>query len=215
MAVPTYAGKPACSCLVEWLTEFHKQLGLRGITREFRVYQLIGGAAASGGTHANGGAFDIQTLPPAGIALAREMGAATWNRSAGFSTPHAHGVLNGCPHNGPAAYQIAALAAGFNGLGKGGRGGYDDGPGPRRLRTYRQGIEWARAQSGDEDMDKVLAWIDTVHKAVLGVKADVNTVHQTVIAQGKEIAAIKAELAKVRPDIDTVHKAVLRVEKKG
>lgn len=70
------------------------------------------------------------------------------------------------------------------------------------------------AEYQEEDMDKVLQWIASVHDSVLGVKADVATVHDTVIAQGKELAALKAEVAKIRPDINTVHQAVLKGGKK-
>lgn len=149
----SFRGFPACSCLAMWLPAYERELQRRGLLEgDLRIYQLIGGAAASGGTHATGGAFDILDLPGEhDLWVARQMGAdATWSRTEkqGFM-PHIHGVLTGCPHNGPAAYQIDAVRAGFNGLGRGGRGAPDDGPRPLSGRTWRQGIEWARQQEDD------------------------------------------------------------------
>lgn len=147
--MPSFRGKPACSCLVKWLPAFEAELKRRGVIKSsIDVAQLIGGAPQSGGTHSTGGAFDIWQHDATTIRVAREMGAATWarTRAQGFD-PHAHGVLNGCPHNRPARYQIAALAAGYNGLGLGGRGGRDDGPAPRSLRSWEDGIKWAKAQA--------------------------------------------------------------------
>ncbi len=149
--MPTYTDRTgrrwnACSCLVKWLPVFEQELlDLGVIKHNIDVAQLIGGASASAGTHSKGGAFDIWQRDDTTIKVAREMGAATWHRTRaqGFQ-PHAHGVLNGCPHNGPARYQIAALAAGYNGLGYAGRGGRDDGPSPRSLRSWEAGIEWAK-----------------------------------------------------------------------
>lgn len=148
MALPSYVvwfrGKPACPCLAEWLPVFERELIRRGVIREsIDIYQLIGGAAASGGTHTKGGAFDIVQRDPVTIWVARQMGAdATWARTT-MSPPHAHGVLTGCPHNGPAAYQITEVRNGGDGLV-----GSSPDPGPRPLsgRTWRQGIEWARQQ---------------------------------------------------------------------
>lgn len=146
----SFRGFKCCSCLAKWLPAFEAELLRRGLIKQsIDVYQLTGSAAASAGTHAKGGAFDIAQTSPAAIGLARQMGAdATWHRrrSQGFDVDHTHGVLRGCPHNGPARYQIAAVDAGFNGLGAGGRGGKDDGPRPLSGRTWSEGIAWANAQ---------------------------------------------------------------------
>ena len=144
----SFRGKTACDCLAKWLPVFERELLDLGVVKKnIDVYQLIGGAAASAGTHSTGGAFDIGQMQRTALVIARQMGAdATWVRTKaqGFKTPHTHGVLRGCPHNGPARYQIAAVDAGFNGLGKGGRGGKDDGPRPLSGRTWREGIKWAK-----------------------------------------------------------------------
>jgi hypothetical protein len=149
--VVDFRGKPACPCLASWLPVFEQVLLARGVIREsLDIAQLIGGAAASGGTHATGGAFDVWQHDAVTVAVARQMGAAAWARTPaqGFD-PHTHGVLRGCPHNEPGRYQIAALDAGYNGLGYGGRGAPDDGPRPVPARTWQQGIEWARTQLED------------------------------------------------------------------
>jgi hypothetical protein len=147
--MPFFRGKPACSCLVAWLVAYERELLRRGLIKyNLDVYQLIGGAGASAGTHRTGGAFDLGQFSTEALKVARQMGAdADWHRTPnqGF-IHHAHGVLRGCPHNGPARYQITAVDAGYNGLGLNGHGGRDDGPRPLSGRTWDQGIKWAAAQ---------------------------------------------------------------------
>jgi hypothetical protein len=143
-----FRGKPACTCLASWLPVYEAVLLRRGVIKKsLDIYQLIGTAPASAGTH-KGGAYDIAQVSTAAVRNAREMGSAAWHRTPaqGFRPEHHHGVLKGCPHVAPiAANQITALAAGYNGLGHLGRGGKDDGPAPRHLRTWEEGIAWARA----------------------------------------------------------------------
>lgn len=148
----TFRGYPACSCLIAWLPAYEAELKRRGIlkTGSLRIYQLIGGAAKSGGTHATGGAFDLLDLPGGDdIWVARQMGAdATWSRSYNWDNrngmAHVHGVLTGCPHNGPARYQINDVRRGLNGLANHGK---DTGPRPLSGRTWQEGIAWAKAQA--------------------------------------------------------------------
>lgn len=146
-----FRGKPACECLAAWLPAFEAELKARRLLAgSLSIFQLIGGAAASAGTHSTGGAFDLVDLVgEEDLWVARQMGAdATWSRKApSFSPPHVHGVLRGCPHNGPARYQIAAVDLNGNGLGSNGMGGADDGPRPLSKRTWQQGIEWQREQA--------------------------------------------------------------------
>lgn len=150
--VITFRGFPACECLAEWLPWVEKlQLHRRIIQYNIDIYQLIGGASASAGTHSKGGAFDVAQATWGALEVYRQAGAdASWRRTTqqGFSVTHAHGVLRGCPHNTPARYQIDAVDAGYNGLGAGGRGGRDDGPRPLSKRTWQQGIEWIKQQLG-------------------------------------------------------------------
>lgn len=149
--MPYFRGFPACECLVEWLPWVEKlMLHRRIIQHNLDLFQLVGGASASAGTHSKGGAFDVAQSSWGALEIYRAAGAdASWRRTPaqGF-TLHAHGVLRGCPHNTPARYQITAVDAGYNGLGTGGRGGRDDGPRPLSKRTWQQGIEWIKAQLG-------------------------------------------------------------------
>lgn len=144
-----FRGRPACSCLIEWLPAFEAELKRRGVIKNsIDIWQLIGGAKASGGTHSTGGAFDVAQRDATTVKVAREMGAAFWNRPYNWDNrggmAHGHGVLNGCPHNGPARYQINDLARGLNGLANRAK---DTGPAPRNLRTWKDGIKWAKAQA--------------------------------------------------------------------
>jgi hypothetical protein len=141
----------ACVCLAQWLGVYQRlAIAKKLVTKGIDPWQLTGGAAASAGTHTQGGVFDLlyQTTD-AHVALSREMGApATWRRTVaqGFARVHIHGVLTGCPHNSPARYQIDAQRAGYNGLGTNGRGGSDSHPDPSVYRTWNQGIAWAEAE---------------------------------------------------------------------
>lgn len=147
--MPDFRGKPACDCLVQWLPAYEAELQARGIlTGPLHIYQLIGNAAASSLTHSKGGAFDLLDLPGnEDLRIARQMGAdATWSRTTaqGFSPPHIHGVLRGCPHAHPEARQqidspFIGVDAGFNGLA---RPAPDDGPRPLSGRTWKAGIAW-------------------------------------------------------------------------
>jgi hypothetical protein len=150
-----------CDCLRAWLPVYQQLLKAMGLIQSnIDIWQLTGGAAASGGTHSQGGVYDLlYQTSPAHIAVAREMGApAAWGRTVaqGFTRSHHHGVLTGCPHNAPAAYQILAQKRGYNGLGQGapgtayagmwGYGGRDEYPDPKVYRTWQQGITWAKEQ---------------------------------------------------------------------
>lgn len=177
----------ACGCLIEWLPVLEALLKARGlITSSIDVWQLTGGAKASGNTHSQGGAFDLlyQTTPEH-VAVAREMGApATWARKVaqGFAKDHTHGVLSGCPHNSPAAYQITAQRRGYNGLGQATSGPYagqwgygarDEFPAPQTYRTWTQGIAWAQAQ---------LATINRLKEAAVALdQNDINKIVDAVL----------------------------------
>lgn len=164
MALPTastpgyalYQKRVACVCLVEWLPVLELMAIKRGIIKHnLDLLQLTGGLAASGGTHSKGGTFDVKQVGAPFVQLCREMGApATWSR---YNMPigdnpnhHTHGVLNGCPHNSPARYQLAAQFARCNGLGFMGMGGKDPYPAVWPRRTWREGLAWARAELGLE-----------------------------------------------------------------
>lgn len=146
-----FRGKPACPCLAQWLPVYEKMLlQAKVIKSNLDIYQLIGGAAASGGTHALGGCFDTAQTSAKAISIAREMGAATWYRPYNWDgrkgMAHTHGVLIGCPHNGPAAYQITAQRNGYNGLGYLGQAARDTGSPKTITRDWREGVTWATKQ---------------------------------------------------------------------
>lgn len=152
MSTRTFAGKPACECLIKWLPAYQTELLRRGVIKHsLDVYQLIGSYAKSADTHKPGGAYDVGQVSDEAILVAREMGAAGFHRPEGWDNgdgiEHQHGVLRGCPHNAGGRYQIVALEQGFNGLGHLGKGGRDTDPRPAKWRTWKEGIAWAHEQA--------------------------------------------------------------------
>ncbi len=143
--MPEFAGKPACTCLAAWLPVFEATIG-----RSPRWFQLIGDAPASAGFHKGGGSADCEPLTIDEIRTARNMGAAAWYRP-WAGNYHTHMRLNGCPHNTIAQPQVADLNAGRDGTGPlyDNAGAPDNGPRDGvqwPLRTWRQGIDWAKEQ---------------------------------------------------------------------
>jgi len=135
----------------EFLTLAQRVAIKRGLIKMgLDVWQLTGGASASAGTHSQGGAFDLLVQTTDGwVKFFRDLGAtASWRRTTaqGFSKVHLHGVLNGCPHNDPARYQVTAEKAGYDGLGYLGRGGKDYHPAPNPYRTWTQGVTVMKAE---------------------------------------------------------------------
>lgn len=176
MILPSYAvnfrGFPACPCLAAWLPVYETELQRRALlTGPLHVFQLIGGAPQSGGTHTKGGAEDDDRVTEQAIWVARQMGAdASWHRHFNWDgqggMEHAHHVLTGCPHNEPARYQIDAVRAGFNGLGHLGHSAFDDGPRPLSGRTWREGITWAKQlQQQEDDLMAFSEWTAADKKA--------------------------------------------------
>ena len=152
--MPIFRGRPACDCLARWLPVYERELKDRGLLKvELDIYQLIGAATASAGTHRSGGAFDVGQVAAEQIRVARQMGAAMWHRKPPtFATPHGHGVLKGCPHADPSAKaQVVELEAGGDGLVG---SASDDGPRDVQipLRTWEEGIAWARRNQRRRDL---------------------------------------------------------------
>ena len=149
-------GDPALACphMAQWWPVFTALVKDRfGVSLE--ILQAAGSYSKSGATHVEGTSIDWRTwrFTPAVVngivALAREMGArATWYRTKaqGFD-PHVHMALD-CPCRSGADYQTAAVDAGYNGLGAGGRKGKDIHPAPSTRRDYKAGIAWATKQLG-------------------------------------------------------------------
>lgn len=215
--MPEFRGKPACRCLTTWLPVYEELLLHFGIIDEpLEVTQLIGKAKASAGTHAGGGAYDVLQHSVEAIALARQMGAAAWHRGApAFAVEHQHGVLNGCEHNAPARYQIDALRAGYDGLGRAGHGGEDTGPDyDQPLRTWRDGIKWAQAQIEEDEV----SWTETVSK--WSPEGTPNQGEQISMAMQLNQARGYAEDAwdrtkKIEPKVDALTKELTAVKKQN
>lgn len=151
----TMFGLPACSCHAEWIPVFQAELKRQKVSAIRFTRLIYRGGGTSGDTHWPGGGGDgiLGNVGDYGkaVKIARNMGAAAWHRTPGQGfIHHLHFVLVGCPHNSGGSYQIGALNAGYNGLGLNGRGGRDDGAraGVKLpLRTFREGIAWAKAQA--------------------------------------------------------------------
>jgi len=152
-----YKGLPCCRCLYKWLPVYERELIETGnLVGPLKVYQLIGDAAVSGNTHLGGGAYDVTdgVDGDGDVLIARNMGAAEWTRRPPAFILHRHGILRGCPHNKLGTYQIGALDKGFNGLGSGGLGARDDGPRNFEVRTWQEGIRWAKRRQRIRSIDK-------------------------------------------------------------
>lgn len=149
-------GDPALACphMAQWWPVFTALVKDR-FDVSLEILQAAGSYSKSGATHVEGTSVDWRTwrftlaVVNGIVALAREMGArATWYRTKaqGFD-PHVHMALD-CPCRSGADYQTAAVDAGYNGLGKNGRGGKDTHPAPSTRRDYKAGIAWANQQLG-------------------------------------------------------------------
>jgi hypothetical protein len=161
----THRGFPACTCLADWCAAFEALIG-----RQPRLFQLVGDAPASAGFHRGGGSADYEPLSEDELRIARNMGGAAWNRwwSGNY---HCHIRLNGCPHNTISQPQVEDLNEGRDGTGPlyDNAGEADNGPrdGVRwPLRTWRQGIAWAREQG--DDMANYRDWDQKDKDALVG-----------------------------------------------
>jgi hypothetical protein len=176
-----YGTRTTCVCMAQWLPAFETLARARGLLDgPLDITQLTGNAKDSAATHTRGGAADWWETDVALRDLAREMGAAAWIRGAPFE-PHTHAVLNGCPHNTPARYQVEAYKAGYDGLGKGGRGTRETNT-RRSLRTWSEGIKWAEAQTQEdemaaEDVAAINARLDEINGRVLKLMRPTEEIH--------------------------------------
>lgn len=202
MTLYDFRGLPACSCLHAWLPEFEALIG-----RSPRWFQLVGDAPTSAGFHRGGGSADSEPLSDDELRIARNMGAAAWNRW-WTDNYHAHMRLNGCPHNSIGQPQVDDLNAGRDGTGPlyDNAGTPDNGPRDGvqwPLRTWRQGIEWAREQEDEmrpEDWTRMETLVEkAAEKAVAGLLAKKQSNGKT-LEQNIRIGANARDLAKAIAD---------------
>jgi hypothetical protein len=149
-----------CPCLQKWLPAYEQELLRRGLIFEcIDLYQTIGNASASAKTHSSGGCADLKQRTTEQLRVARNMGAAAWKRDADpndgqpdMSPEHTHLSLKGCTHaHSSAKAQVVSCENRHNGLQG---NGPDDGPREGikwPLRTWEQGIAWAKAQAAAEE----------------------------------------------------------------
>lgn len=185
-----FRGFPACECLAKWLPVFETTIG-----RSPRWFQLVGDAPASAGFHRGGGSADSEPLSTSELRIARNMGAAAFNRW-WTDNYHAHLRLNGCPHNAIAQPQVADLNAGRDGTGPlyDNDGAPDNGPRDGvlwPLRTWREGIAWAIEQGDDmqdADFERIAQIIrDEVPKAVAAFQVETNKGKRSLIQMVEEL----------------------------
>ena len=123
------------------------QIVKRELGIDLEIIQARGTYAGSASTHADGWAIDLRTwrfsraTVLAIVALARRYGAsATWYRTTVGSGPHIHLVVDAGSWTTASSYQTAAVRAGYDGLGPGGRARRDPHPKPDAWLTGKQGV---------------------------------------------------------------------------
>ncbi len=151
---------------------------------EIVLIQAAGSAAASAGTHADGWAIDLQTWHLTReqrerlVAHMRRYGASgTWYRYPPAFEPHIHAALDPGRRTTNSSYQVAAVRAGYDGLGSGGRRGRDIHPAPAEWITAEEGIRQMAARFPDYEDDTMISQdglnqiARTVDRNVLGAAA--------------------------------------------
>lgn len=151
---------------------------------EIVLIQAAGSAAASAGTHADGWAIDLQTWHLTReqrerlVAHMRRYGASgTWYRYPPAFEPHIHAALDPGRRTTNSSYQVAAVRAGYDGLGSGGRRGRDIHPAPADWITAEEGIRQMAARFPDYEDDTMISQdglnqiARTVDRNVLGASA--------------------------------------------
>lgn len=141
------AQRVACEHLAEWLVVRDALEVARG-RGHIRYFQTQGNAKESYRTHLDGSAQDRAHVSVASVMDSREMGMAEWPRITAYGwtgAQHDHGMIR-CGHNAHNLYQWTAYLNGWNGLGLGGQGAGDPLPRPAKIRTWREGIVWAKAE---------------------------------------------------------------------
>lgn len=165
----------ACTHLAQWLQWYDALQVARG-RGHISYYQTQGTSiGASAGTHACGSAWDMHYTGDDAIRDAHEMGAAQWHRIPGHDgwpsngADHCHGLIS-CGDNSCNGYQYTAWKAGYNGLGNG-YAARDRLSLPGVIRSWQQGIDWAKSQitpnpaptpTPEEDDDMMPLFVRTI-----------------------------------------------------
>jgi len=155
---PSWRGVAVCTCMPALLDDL--AAGTPTLPRLTPVKGSYSpGGDASAHTHDDGGAVDLSIAGWTAAQVwqllkeARARGLVLWHRTAAQSfTPHAHGIVAGCPHLsgladpvvGTAAWQIKEYRAGRNGLAS---RGPDDGP-----RDHVDATWWTYQQEEQQNM---------------------------------------------------------------
>lgn len=139
----------SCGCVARWWPLVEAMCAARGwpvpeVTQG--SYQPV--TPFSAATHTGGGVIDVMTGGDYADldGLVEDMGGVCYVRTPadGFVL-HAHVIVTGCPHlHTTAQAQIAAWMDGLNGLAN--KRPDRDPTRPAVLRTWREGVEWARRQ---------------------------------------------------------------------
>lgn len=203
----TPGGTPvySCACGKQWLAALNakgRELGI--VKNKFDVLQ--GGyrnsqTAASASTHNGGGCFDLAQYDDKTVLLVRNMGGAGFPRTVaqGFSGPHCHIELDGCPHHpgNEGDYQVTAYRAGYNGLGDGYKA-RDTAPRPSVFRTWSQGIAWSNiSDEGDLELS------DSQFNQIMALlKANQSQTHGDIGATQTKVDAVNKLLQTTK---DQVH----------
>ncbi|MGV8972258.1 MAG: hypothetical protein ACOH10_08035 [Rhodoglobus sp.] len=159
--------REACPDLAEWLL-WRDALEVARGRGHIVYYQTQGDSPDSKRTHLDGSAADRKHTSTASVMDSREMGMAEYPRITKYGwtgAQHDHGMIP-CGHNTYNRYQWTAYLNGWNGLGLGGQAAGDPLPRPAKIRTWQQGIVWAKAEIArlngttpepqEEDMDSLI-----------------------------------------------------------
>ena len=184
---------------------------------EIVLIQAAGSAKASAGTHADGWAVDLQTWHLTRdqrerlVAHMRRNGASgTWYRYPPLFEPHIHAALDPGYRTTNSSYQVAAVKAGYDGLGGNGRRGRDIHSAPAEWITAEEGIRRMAArfpQFEDETMisqdglNQIAGAVDhNVWGASLGSDGTFHTAFRGLLSDVRDIKASTRDIRRGAPD---------------
>lgn len=181
------------------------------------LIQAAGSAAASAGTHADGWAVDLQTWHLTReqrerlVAHMRRHGASgTWYRFPPVFEPHIHAALDPGGRETNSSYQVAAVKAGYDGLGYRGRKGRDIHPAPAEWITAEEGIRRMAARFPDyedetmissEGLNQFAGVVNhNVWETTLGSDGTFHTAFRGLLSDVRDIKASTRDIRRGSPD---------------